>query len=167
MYVDKCLRLDVDEILSLKGNKFRFKSSVLKGSILTIKDNGICIDNTFIRIERYKNNFGEKHLFLCPRKYIYLVKGNWKCRGCGSLRYRTTNTYRRGMEYCYLKIDKIFDKLKLEHDIKYYTGSLPKSDLKPKGMRWTTYNKLISSLIYCQNERENRWLKLVCKYINK
>ncbi|MDK0667674.1 hypothetical protein GNF53_12310 [Clostridium perfringens] len=172
MYVDECLKLDVDEVLSLKGNKFRFKSSVLKGSILTIKGNGICIDNTFIRIEKYKNKFGEKHLFLCPyclspRKHMYLVKGNWKCRECGSLRYRTTNTYRRGMEYCDLKIDKILDKLKLEHDIKYYTGLLPKSNLKPKGMRWTTYNKLIRSLIYWQNERENRWINLAYKYINK
>ena len=58
MYVDECLRLDIDEILSLKGNKFKFKSSVLKGSILAINGNGICIDNNFIRIERYKNNFG-------------------------------------------------------------------------------------------------------------
>ncbi|MCW5197898.1 hypothetical protein F1Z41_03015, partial [Clostridium perfringens] len=62
-------------------------------------------------------------------------------------------------------INKILDKLKLEHDIKYYTGVLP--NIKPKGMRWTTYNKLISSLIYWQNERENRWLKLAYKYINK
>ena len=156
MYVDECLRLDIDEVLSLNGNKFRFKSSVLKGSILTIKG--------------YKNNFGEKHLFLCPyclgpRKHIYLVKGNWKCRECGSLRYRTTNTYRRGIEYCDLKINKILDKLNLENDIRYYTGALP--NIKPKGMRWTTYNKLISSLIYWQNERENRWLKLAYKYINK
>ncbi|NGT04509.1 hypothetical protein G6Z21_16120, partial [Clostridium perfringens] len=60
MYVDECLKLDVDEVLSLKGNKFRFKSSVLNGGILAIKDGGICIDNTFIRIERYKNKFGEK-----------------------------------------------------------------------------------------------------------
>ena len=81
------------------------------------------------------------------------------------MRYRTTNTYRRGIEYCDLKINKILDKLELEHDINYYTGALPK--IKPKGMRWTTYNKLISSLIYWQNERENRWLKLVFKYINK
>ena len=92
MYVDECLKLDVDEVLSLKGNKFRFKSSVLNGGILAIKDGGICIDNTFIRIERYKNKFGEKYLFLCPyclspRKHIYLVKGNWKCRDCGSLIY--------------------------------------------------------------------------------
>ena len=71
------------------------------------------------------------------------------------------------MEYCDLKIDKILDKLKLEHDIKYYTGLLPKSNLKPKGMRWTTYNKLIRSLIYWQNERENRWINLAYKYINK
>ena len=166
-YIDEYLKLDIDEVLSLKGNRFIFKSSELKGNILTIKDSEISINDTFIRIERYKNNFGEKHLFLCPyclspRKHIYLVKGNLKCRECGSLKYKSTNTYRGGMEYCDLKIDKILDKLKLEHDINYYTGdSIPSNTLKPKYMRWTTYYKLIKELMYWQEERNNRWLNLV------
>lgn len=167
IYIDQCLKLDIDEVLSLKGNKFKFDLGVLKGSILTIKDSEISINDTFISIENYKNKFGEKKLFLCPwclspRKHIYYVNGNWKCRECGGLRYRSSNTYRKGMDYCDLKIDKILDKLKLEHDINYYTGdSIPGNYLKPKHMRWTTYYKLIKELMYWQDERNNRWLNLV------
>lgn len=66
------------------------------------------------------------------------------------------------MEYCDLKIDRILDKLKLEHDINYYTGDLmPSNILKPKYMRWNTYYKLIKEFIYWQEERNNRWLNLV------
>ncbi|MFR9241853.1 MAG: hypothetical protein ACLVKE_14200 [Clostridium baratii] len=166
-YVDECLKLDIDEVLSLKGDRFIFKSSELKGSILTIKDSGISINDTFIRIEKYKNKFGEKNLFLCPyclspRKHIYYVNGGWKCRECGELKYRSTNTYRDGMDYCDLKIDKILDKLKLEHNINYYTGDSIASNIsKPKYMRWNTYYKLIKELMYWQEERNNRWLNLV------
>ena len=166
-YIDECLKLDIDEVLNLKGDKFIFRSSELKGSILTIKYSEISIKDTLIRIEKYKNKFGEKRLFLCPyclslRKHIYYVNGSWKCRECGLLKYKSTNTYREGMEYCDLKIDRILDKLKLEHDINYYTGdSTPINILKPKYMRWTTYYKLIKELMYWQEERNNRWLNLV------
>lgn len=166
-YTDECLKLDIDEVLSLKGDKFIFKASELKGNILTIKDSEISINNTFIRIKKYKNNYGDKKLFLCPwclspRKHIYYVNGNWKCRECGGLKYRSSNTYRNGIEYCDLKIDKILDKLKLEYDINYYTGdSMPSNILKPKYMRWDTYYKLIKELLYWQEERNKRWLNLV------
>ncbi len=166
-YINEYLKIDVDEVLSLKGDRFIFKSSELKGSILTIKDSGISINDTFIKIEKYKNKFGEKNLFLCPyclspRKYIYYVNGIWKCRECGALKYKSTNIYRGGMDYCDLKIDKILDKLKLDHSINYYTGdSIPSNILKPKYMRWTTYYKLIKELMYWQEERNNRWFNLV------
>ncbi|WWU65274.1 hypothetical protein QJR26_02635 [Clostridium baratii] len=166
-FTDQYFKLDIDEVLRLKGDKFIFKSSVLKDSILTIKEDEIVINDTFIRIEKHKNKFGEKKLFLCPcclsaRKHIYYVNGNWECRECGGLTYRSSNTYRNGMEYCDLKIDKILDKLKLEHDINYYTGdSIPSNILKPKYMRWDTYYKLIKELIYWQEERNKRWLNLV------
>ena len=172
-YTDECLKLDIDDVLKLKGNQFKLNSSVLKGSVLIMKDDGIYINDTFIGIEKYKNNYGDKRLFLCPwclspRKYIYYVNSNWKCRECGELKYRSSNTYRRGMEHCDLKIDKILDKLKLEHDIKYYTGdSIPSNYLKPKHMRWVTYYKLIKELMYWQEERNKRWLNLVYLRMNK
>lgn len=164
-YTFEFLKLDIDDIVNLPGYKYEFKSTGLKGKHLIIRDNSIIIGTDEIRIERQKTNFGEKNFFLCPcclsaRKHIYYVNGYWKCRECGNLKYRSTVTYRDGMDYCDLKIDKILDKLKVEHKIEYYTGDLIPY-VKPYKMRWKTYSNLIIQLRYWQCERTERWLRFV------
>ncbi|WP_346938975.1 hypothetical protein [uncultured Clostridium sp.] len=99
------------------------------------------------------------------RKYLYYVAERWKCRECGNLKYRSTVTYRKGMDYCDLKIEKICRKLKVKPINDYYNGD--SISYKPKGMMWTTYSKLIAELRYWQCERADRWLSLVRSYLSR
>ncbi|MDB1956608.1 hypothetical protein PMY38_07715 [Clostridium tertium] len=170
-YVDQYLKLDIASIVSLNNGKYKFKSTELEGTTLIKEDNYIDIDSWYIGIETQKTNYGIKQFFRCPyclknRQYLYHINGSWKCRECGNLKYMSTTTYRNGMDYCDLKIDKILDKLKVEHKIEYYTGDLLPY-VKPYKMRWTTYTRLIRELKYWQCERAERWLKYVSLRINK
>ncbi|MDU2489582.1 MAG: hypothetical protein E7D27_03175 [Clostridium celatum] len=170
-YVDQYFKLDIASVVNLESGKYKFKSNNLKGIMLIKSKNYIELDYLYIAIEKQKTNYGVKHFFRCPycfnsRKYLYHIKNTWKCRKCGNLKYRSTTTYRKGMEYCDLKIDKILDKLKLEHKIEYYTGDLI-PNIKPYKMRWTTYEKLIKELKYWQCERASRWVKYVSMRLNK
>lgn len=170
-YVNQYFKLDIASVVNLKNGKYKFKCTELKGTILIKKDDYIDIDSLYIRIETQKTNYGIKNFFRCPycfnnRQHIYLINGIWECRECGKLKYISTSTYRKGMDYCDLKIDKILDKLKVDHKIEYYTGDLlPYS--KPYKMKWTTYTKLIKELKYWQCERAERWLKYVSLKLNK
>lgn len=168
----------------IKGGKTLYQDSVpridIKRIPLIIKKKGyvkLIVEKSNARKEErielgvQKTNFGEKYFFICPycgeyREHLYLVNFNLKCRECGNIRYRSTATYRNGMEYCDLKIEKILNKLKVEHKIVYYTGDLVPY-IKPKGMRWTTYNKLISELRYWQQERDNRWFREACNLLSR
>lgn len=164
-YTCECLRLDIKELLKLNNGKYQFIISELKG-IKLIKDTDyIEIDSVRFCIDKQKTRYGEKSFLRCPycfrsREHIYYIKGSWKCRECGQLKYISTTTYRKGMEYCDLKIDKILDKLGVEHKIEYYTGDLVPY-IKPYKMRWKTYLKLISELKYWQSERADRWINYV------
>lgn len=121
---------------------------------------------------RYKKtNYGERKFFICPicdesKQYLYYVGGIWKCSSCSNLKYKSTYTYRNGMDYCDLKIDKILDQLNLYHDIKYYTGDLLPY-IKPKYMRWEKYNRLRKEMIHWQEERDNRWFRFVQLKLSK
>ncbi len=170
-YTDQYFKIDVDELIKLSPGKYKFRNEKLDNVILTIGKEVISIGNDDILLEQQEANYGKRRFFLCPycmekRKYLYYVNGNWQCRECGNLKYRSTVTYRNGMDHCDLKIDKILDKLKLGHNISYYTGDLIPY-IKPKGMRWTTYSNLIEELRYWQCERANRWFSLVRAYLSR
>lgn len=170
-YVNQYFKLDICSVSNIKNGKYKFNFGELEGIILIKKDNYIDIDSLYIGIDNQKTNYGVKSFFRCPyclnnRRYLYYINGSWKCRECGSLKYKSTNTYRNGMDYCDLKIDKILDKLKVEHKIEYYTGDLLPY-IKPYKMRWTTYHKLIRELRYWQCERADRWMKYVSLKLNK
>ena len=171
VYVDQCFKLDIASVVNLKNGKYKFKSIELEGIVLVKEDEYIDLDTLYVGIEFQKTNYGIKYFFRCPycfnnRQHLYYVNGVWKCRECGNLKYRSTSTYRNGMDYCDLKIDKILDKLKVEHKIGYYTGDLMPY-IKPKKMRWTTYSTLIRELKYWQCERADRWLKYVSLRLSK
>lgn len=170
-YVDQFLKLDICSISNLKNGKYRFNSTKLEGIILIKEEEHIDLDSLCIEIETQKTNYGVKSFFICPycfnnRQHLYHISNTWKCRECGNLKYRSTTTYRKGMDYCDLKIDKILNKLKAEHKLEYYTGDLI-PDIKPYKMRWTTYTRLIKELKYWQCERADRWLKYVSMRLNK
>lgn len=170
-YTDQYFKIDVNELIKLSPGKYKFNNEKLDNVILEIGKEVISIGNEDIWLEQQEANYGEKKFFLCPycmgkRKHLYYVDESWKCRECGNLKYRSTVTYRNGMDHCDLKIDKILDKLKLEHNISYYTGDLIPY-IKPKGMRWTTYSNLIEELRYWQCERANRWFNLVGLYLKR
>lgn len=162
LYIDQVQKIDINDLSSKsKGNEA--VAVVVKGRSKDKK--------TIVYLDGQKNRFGEKKFFICPycgelRQHLYYVQGDWKCRECGNLKYRSTSTYRKGMDYCDLKIDKILDKLKVEHKIGYYTGDLMPY-IKPKKMRWTTYSTLIRELKYWQCERADRWLKYVSLRLRK
>lgn len=166
-YTYQYFRLDINELIRLPGKKYVFREGILKGQELHIDTDSITIGNELIRIYKQRTNYGEKNFFLCGeclamRKHLYYINGQWKCRECGHLKYISTSTYRNGMDYCDLKIDKILDKLKVPHNIEYYTGDSI-SIKKPYKMRWSTYSKLMLNLKYWQNERADRWLRLVAE----
>lgn len=170
-YVDKYFKLDIASVVNLKNGKYKFNSTELKGNILIKEYDHIELDSLYIPIDIQRTNYGIKNFFKCPycfsnRQHIYHVNNTWKCRECGNLKYRTTTTYRNGMDYCDLKIDKVLNKLKVEHKLEYYTGALI-PNIKPYKMRWTTYARLIKELKYWQGERAERWLKYVSTRLNK
>ena len=170
-YVNQYFKLDISNVINLKNGRYRFTSSNLKGAMLIREEEHIYLDSLYIGIEPQQTNYGVKYFFRCPycfnsRQYLYHIKNTWKCRECGNLKYRSTTTYRNGMDYCDLKIDKILDKLKVEHKIEYYTGDLLPYE-KPYKMRWTTYFNLIKELKYWQCERADRWLKYAALKLNK
>lgn len=170
-YVDQYSKLDIASVVDLKNGKYKFKSTELEGMILIKEDNYIDLDSWYIGIETQKTNYGVKSFFICPycfnnRQHLYHINNTWKCRECGNLKYGSITTYRNGMDYCDLKIDKILNKLKVEHKIEYYTGDLIPY-VKPYKMRWITYTRLINELKYWQCERAERWLKYVALKLSK
>ena len=171
VYVDQFLKLDICNVSNLKNGKYRFNAAELEGMILIKEEDHIDLDSWYIGIETQKTNYGVKSFFICPycfnnRQHLYHINNTWKCRECGNLKYRSTTTYRNGMDYCDLKIDKILNKLKAEHKIEYYTGDLIPY-IKPYKMKWTTYLNLIKQLKYWQGERAERWLKYVSLKLSK
>ncbi len=174
-YTDNHKRISIGDIPTEIGNVYvldydRSPIDKIKFELKVFEDY-ITLGANEIFIDKHKTKFGERRLFICPycsedREHLYYVNGHWKCRACGKLRYRSTVTYRNGMDYCDLKINKILEKLKVERDISYYTGDLIPY-VKPKGMRWSTYSTLIKELRYWQCERYNRWLNLVSIYLKR
>lgn len=170
-YINQYLKLDIDSVSKLKNGKYKFHSIELEGMELIKADRYIELDSLYIPIYNQKTNYGIKNFFKCPwclsnKKYIYHINRSWKCRECGNLKYKSTATYRKGMDYCDLKIAKVLDKLNVEHKIEYYTGDLMPY-IKPYKMRWNTYIKLMQELRYWQCERTERWIRYVSLRLSK
>ncbi len=165
-YTDQYKKVSIGQIPNVPG-KYILSYPDKSFKVKVIEDD-VKIDNDFIFVNKQDTNYGQRRLFICPycgesREHLYFINGNWKCRECGNLKYRSTVTYRDGMDYCDLKIRKICSRLRVYPISEYYTGDeIPD---KPKGMRWSTYSELIRHLRYWQCERYNRWLRLVREYL--
>ena len=170
-YTYQYFKLDVNAFNKLPEKSYIYTGGALEGQKVYISEDSIKIGNEVIVLCKQRTNYGEKTFFICDeclskRRYLYYINGHWKCRECGNLKYISTSTYRNGMDYCDLKIEKILNKLKVEHKIEYYTGDLVPY-IKPYKMRWNTFSKLISELKYWQQERESRWLRIAQTMLRK